>query len=229
MKHTKLVCNLKSCFFCTRCQPAWLPALEANRRVVTYKRGVTLFEEGKPMEHMYFINSGLVKVHKQWGDKELIVRFATSGDIAGHRGLGEDSVYPVSGTALEQTNVCLVDIDFFMDSLRVNPDLLMDLLMFFAAELKLSERKMRNMVHMSVKGRIAQAMLALEQKFGINKAGQINIQLSRQDFASFAGTTYETSFRVMQDMEKDKWIRMDGKMITLLHRENLLMLTRDTA
>ena len=30
---------------------------------------------------MYFVYEGATKVHKKWGDKELIVRFAKKGHI----------------------------------------------------------------------------------------------------------------------------------------------------
>ena len=77
-----------------------------------------LFTEGNDLKGMYFINKGLVKVHKKWGDdKELILRIAGDGDIVGHRGLGSDLIYPVSGTALEPTEVCFVDLDFFNSAL----------------------------------------------------------------------------------------------------------------
>ena len=102
------------------------------------------------MTGMYFINTGLVKVHKHWNnDKELILRIAKNGDIVGHRGLGSDTIYPVSGTALASTDVCYVDLDFFNSTLKVNPDFLYQLMMFFASELKESEKRMRNLAHMS--------------------------------------------------------------------------------
>ncbi|HSC55462.1 MAG TPA: Crp/Fnr family transcriptional regulator [Phnomibacter sp.] len=226
MKVTNLDCNQNSCFFCSKCQPAWQAAIKTHRKIIQYKKGELLFKEGDLMKGMFFISNGLVKVHKQWGDKELIVRFAKSGDVAGHRGLGGDNIYPVSATALENTLVCHVDLDFFNDSLKVNSELLYDLLIFFAAELKLSERKMRDMVHMSVKGRIAQALISLTNKFGTSPTGKLEVNLTRQDFASYAGTTYETSFRLMQEMEKEKLIKMDGKMITILNPDALLQLTR---
>jgi CRP/FNR family transcriptional regulator len=87
---------------------------------------------------------GTVKVHKHWGeDKELILRFAKKGAIIGHRGLGQDLLYPVSGTAIEPTTVCFVELPFFQASLKVNHDFLYELMQFFAAELKESERNMR--------------------------------------------------------------------------------------
>ena len=53
---------------------------------------------------------------------------------------------------------------------------------------------MGDLAHMSVKGRIANAVLTLKQKFGVKPNGQLGITISRQDFASYNGATYETVF-----------------------------------
>ena len=179
------------------------------------------------MTGMFFVNHGLVKVHKKWNDdKELILRIARSGDIVGHRGLGTDTIYPVSGTALAPTDVCYIDLDFFDSTLKVNPGYLYHLMMFFAAELKESEKRMRNLAHMPVKGRIANALLYLQQKFGVTLEGSIDIILSRQDLASYAGTTYETLFRVMNELAEENSLKMIGKNIFILNEEALINYTR---
>ncbi|HKZ67671.1 MAG TPA: Crp/Fnr family transcriptional regulator [Chitinophagaceae bacterium] len=217
MKQNKKTCDLQSCVLCRQCLKDWLPAVDSNRKSFHFNKGELLFREGDNMEGMYFINTGLVKVHKKWSDdKELILRLAKNGDIVGHRGLGSDTIYPVSGTALEPTNVCYVDLDFFNSTLKVNPDFLYQLMMFFAAELKESEKRMRNLAHMTVKGRIANSLLFLKQKFGTASDGHINVLLSRQDLASYAGTTYETLFRAMNELVEENAIKMDGKRIVIL-------------
>jgi CRP-like cAMP-binding protein len=222
MKQNKKTCDLQSCVLCRQCLKDWLPAIDSNRKSFHFKKGELLFKEGETMTGMYFINAGLVKVHKHWNnDKELILRLAKDGDIVGHRGLGTDTIYPVSGTALEPTDVCFVDLDFFTSTLKVNPDFLYQLMLFFAAELKESEKRMRNLAHMSVKGRVANALLFLKQKFGTGTEGHIDIALSRQDLASYTGTTYETLFRTMNELADENAIKTDGKNITLL-REDIL-------
>jgi CRP-like cAMP-binding protein len=67
-------------------------------------------------------------------------------------------------------------------------------------DLQESENKMRNLAHMSVKGRVAQALILLEAQFGPTDDNLINIKLSRQDLASFTGTTYETVFQVINEL-----------------------------
>jgi CRP/FNR family transcriptional regulator len=221
-KKNKIACDIKSCLLCRQCLPSWLPAIAANRKSIFYKKGEVIFKEGEEVKGMFFIETGLVKVHKKWTeDKELILRIAGDGDIVGHRGLGNDTIYPVSGTALELTAICFVDLAFFNDTLLVNHEFLYKLLMFFAAELKESEKRMRNLAHMTVKGRVANALLTFKEKFGLKPNGQLGITISRQDFASYNGTTYETIFRVMNEMVEDNAIKMQGKDIIILAEDKL--------
>ena len=223
MKKSKTACDLKTCLLCRLCQKEWIPAVSVQRSNFKYNKGEMIFEEGKEVKGIYFVYEGTVKVHKHWGEeKELILRFAKEGNIIGHRGLGKDLVYPVSGTAIEPTTVCFVDLDFFKASLKTNYDFLYELMQFFANELKESERNMRNLAHMTVKGRIAQALLTLEEKFGNTSAGSLNITITRQDLSSFAGTTYETVFRVLNELADEKAIITDGKDIRIIDKSVLL-------
>ena len=100
--------------------------------------------------------------------------------------------------------------------------------MFFAGELKESEKRMRNMAHMSVKGRLAYALLLLKDKFGVTKSGELNIVISRQDIASYVGATYETVFRTLIELSKDHIIRLSGKNISLLNEKTLVSLSTAT-
>lgn len=227
MKPGKNSCDGKSCYLCRHCLPEWLPAVAANKTTLSFKKGETIFKEGDAVTGVYFVYNGTVKVHKQWGEKELIIRFAATGDIFGHRGLGKDMHYPISATALEPTTICFISFDFFKTTLRVNDDFSFSLLMFFADELQESERKMRNLAHMQVKGRIAYALILLQNKFGVTGTGSINIMVSRQDLASYTGTTYETLFRIMNEMIEENVISMNGKDITVTNMPKLASYTKE--
>src|SRR6478735_1633750 len=227
MKKSKHSCDLQSCSFCRSCLKEWLSAIAANRKSYHYNKGELLFKEGDKVEGMYFIHSGKVKVHKKWDEeKELIIRFAGKGDIVGHRGLGKELYYPVSGTALEPVEICFFDLDFFTSSLKVNHDYTFQLMMFFAAELQESERKMRNMAHMPVKGRVAIALLKLNEKFGTTENGAVDISITKQDIASYAGTTYETVFRIMNEFIEEDMISTEGKNFSIKNIDALIKCTQ---
>jgi CRP-like cAMP-binding protein len=220
-------CDLKSCFLCSNCLADWLPAVAANRENISIKKGQQLFKEGDPVTGIYFMYSGAVKVHKRWGsEKELILRFAKQGDIVGHMGLAKDTVYPVSATAVEAGTVCYVAIDFFESTLSINHKLSRQLISVLANDLQESEKRMRNLAHMPVKGRVAQALLTLKAQFGTTPEGYINIELTRQDLSSFTGAAYESLFRVMNELVEDGLITAKGKNILIANEQVLLSLVQ---
>ncbi len=225
---TKTTCDLKSCFLCKYCLIDWLPAVAANRENFLLKKGRRLFNEGDPVNGIYFIYSGTVKVHKQWGEeKELILRFAKGGDIVGQLGLGDQAIYPVSATAIEPCVVCFISIDFFESTLNINSNFTRQLVRVLANDLQESEKRMRNLAHMPVKGRVAQALLTLRTQFGVADAGFINIELTRQDLASFTGAVYESLFRVMNEFVDEKLVEVSGKRILIADEKGLLKLVSE--
>ena len=219
-------CDLKSCFMCRLCLKDWLPAIAAQKQNISIKKGQHIFREGELVKGIYFIYSGNVKVHKKWdNEKDLIIRFAKAGEILGHTGLGDDSNYLVSATALEPVVVCYIGMDFFESTLQVNNNLTYKLMRFMANELQESEKRVRNLVHMPVKGRIAQALINLKNQFGVNQDGSIGIELTRQDLSSFAGASYETLFKVMNEFADERLVKTTGKSIRIINEPQLKKLT----
>lgn len=224
MKKSKQQCDLTSCYMCRTCMADWKPAISANKVTRLYKKGDLIFKEGDPVKGIYFINSGIVKVHKQWEEnKELIIRFAVKGDILGHRGIGKEPAYPIGATVLQEAKVCFVDLHFFMSTLKVNPEFSFQLLMFLAAELQESEKRMSHLAHMPVKGRIALSLLSLKDKFGTDEEGFISYPISRQDLSAFSGTIYETVYKFLNELIEEKVIETQDKRIRILEESKLAL------
>ncbi len=223
----KTACNLYDCFLCQHCMTEWRPLIGLNKETRIIKKGKPVFMEGDPVEGIYFIYTGWVTIHKQWmHPKELIVRFAGPGDIIGHRGLGEKKSYPVSATALEDTTVCFVSEDFLESCFRANPALTYRFMQFYAIELQKAEKRMRDLAHMEVKGRLASALLDMFAKFGLNREGFISMPISRHDIASYAGTTYETLFKLFNELKKENLIATSGKFIKIKNSAKLQQLLK---
>lgn len=219
---TEIPCNLDHCFLCRHCMPEWKEVTAQNRKTVSFRKGKSLFEQGEPVKGIYFIYSGAVKIHAPWGDgREMIIRWAKAGDIAGLRGLGGLSVFPISATALEDTTACFITNEFLELSLKANPSLTYTLMHFYATELQKAERRMRDLTHMEVKGRIAGALLDIAMTFGTNKEGYLGLTLTRQDIAAYAGTTYETVFKFFTQLMATNVITTAGKDIRINQPDTL--------
>jgi CRP-like cAMP-binding protein len=209
-------CDLNSCFLCKSCLPEWRELIALKKHTVLFKKGKALFAEKEAVKGIFFMYAGAVKVYKQWTDrKELILRFAKKGDIVGHRGLGGDDTYPIGATALVDTKACFISNEFLEATLKANPYFTYTLMQFYAKELQRAEKRMRNLAHMEVKGRIADALLELSGVFGLDSSGFISVPVTRQDIASYAGTTYETVFKFLGEMSRLKLISGDGKKIRI--------------
>jgi CRP/FNR family transcriptional regulator len=85
---------------------------------------------------------------------------------------------------------------------------------------------MRNLAHMPVKGRMASALLRWEEQFGKTEEGCIDLPISRQDFAAYVGTSYETLFRLLNELVEEKQVRLIGKGIQLLNHSGLAVLAK---
>lgn len=224
MKLTKKKHDINNCYLTNNCIKEWWSAIESNKKIYDIKKGELIFAEGDKVDGIYFVYNGTFKVHKKWAtDKELILRFATDGSILGHRGLSTSSdIYPISATALENGTVCFISMDFFNSTLKVNPQFAYNLIMFLADELQESERKMRNIAHMSVKGRLSKALISFKNQFGVTENGTLKIELSKQDISSYIGATYETLFRIINELTEDKAISVYKRNITILNEIKLL-------
>jgi len=228
MKEIKALCNLDDCFLCTYCIKDWLPVISNNRKNFRVKKGQKIFAEGDPVNGIYFVYSGKVKVHKRWdADKELILRFAKKGDVLGHLGLGNDPVYPISTTAIEECVVCYIDLPFFEATININPQFTYALLKLFANELQESEKRANTLIHMPVKERIALALLNLKRQFGVDDEGVIELDITRQDLSSYAAVSYETLFKVIQEFLQLNIIEVSKKSFRLINENHLHELTNN--
>ncbi len=140
----------------------------------------------------------------------------------GYLGLGDNPIYPVTATAIEPSSVCFLEIDFFESTLKVNNGLTYSLMRRMANDLHDSQKSMRDLAHMSVKARIAQAFIALRNRFGIRENGLVDLEITRQDIASYAGASYETLFKVVNEFSSRGLVELIGKNILIRDEQALL-------
>lgn len=192
------------------------------------QKGELIFKEGDKVNGIYFLYSGAVKVHKHWVDqKELIIRFTSTGDILGHRGLGAGELYPVSATALAESKACFITNNFLETTLKADHAFTFRLMQFYSKELQKAEMRMRNLALMEVKARISETLLELLNVFGKNKDNYITVPVTRQDIAAYSGTTYETVFKFLKNLITSKIISVSGKSIRINDENKLRKIVKN--
>ncbi len=185
------------------------------------KRGQQFMIEGAPIQGLYFIYEGKVKVVKTgiYG-KEHIVRLTKEGDTVGFRGFGTSNRYHIGASALEDTVLCNFSNDVMQSILKSIPEFTYDMMLFYAEELNKSENNVKKIAQMNVRERVIDTLLYLLKKFGQTN-NLIDINLSRKEIADFAGTTDEQVTRIFSSLKKEGLIKMVGKKISLLQIDKL--------
>jgi len=171
----------------------------------------SIFQAGDQVKGLFIISKGKVKVTKTVENNEqLILRLASDGMILGHRGFNGDWKYPVSAIALTDVLVKFLPIDIFNMIAKTNARFTYQILMFFADELKKTED---SVAHLQVKNRISRFIYRNYEAFGYEskKSRKLSYTIPRKDLAIQAGTTYESTIRVLSQLAKEKVIEMDGK------------------
>ena len=211
-----MFCDLTHCFLCSHCLPEWKEVIALHKETLSVKKGQDVFAEGDPVSGIFFMYSGAVKVHQAWGEKELILSFAAPGDVLGHRGLGSAGVHPVSATALENSTVCFIPQPFLENSFRANPGFLYQMMQLYARVLAQAENRMRLLALTDARGRVTEALETLRGVYGVNEDGFIRVGVTRYDIAAYAGTTYETVFKLFTEWTAAGRIVTQGKHIKVL-------------
>lgn len=218
-------CNSENCFINRYVSKDWKKKVNQQRLTITVKKGVVIFKEGDPVSGIYFIYKGKVKVYNSGiRNKTQIVRFADSGNILGHRGFGKLRVYPIGATALENSTICFVPSEVFLYAMNNNGLLAVELVNFYADELRRAENKLRSLSQMTVKQKIAEAILTLSEIYGVTKENEtefLKVQLSRQEYADITGASLEEVIRTISQLKKEELIAIEGKKIGISNRNIL--------
>lgn len=183
----------------------------------SYKKGEVLFSEGAYPKALYVVYKGIVKIHKYGvNGKEQITRLASPGDLIGYRSLLNNESYSASATAVEETKLFKIPSEAFFNLLKANSDFSMKVIQMLANDLKQSEKQVIDMAQKSVREKIAEALLLLTSKFGLNEnTNALNSILTRKEIGDIAGVTTESAIRTISDFNKEQIIEIEGKRILI--------------
>jgi CRP-like cAMP-binding protein len=202
------------------CSSEWCDFVDFHSSIYTFKSKEFIIQIGDETQGLHIIVKGKVKITTHAGEnRDRIIRLAADGDLLGHRGFGGDWHYTISAIALEDTEVLFIPLKIFNAVVRANPNFAFFMMMFFAEELRESEKLA---YQMPIKNTIAYVLLNSYKVFGFKEGTkELSYSLSKRDIANQSGTRYETVVRVMSDFIKESIISVEGKNIII---EDLLKL-----
>jgi len=192
----------------------------------TIKKGEPIFEEGEVTNGIYCIKDGVCKLSKLSDNgKDQIVKLVKPGELLGQRSMISDEPANLSAVALEDMEVCFIPRSEVMQFFTQNNQFSMNVMKTICEDLKGADDHMVNMAQKTVRQRLAETLIYLEDTFGKNEDGTLRIQLSREELAGMIGTATESCIRLLSELNKSDYIELIGKKIKIVDKNKLKRLS----
>ncbi len=199
-----------------------LKQVSDSKTTRTIKKGEPLFEEGDKLNGVYCVRNGVSKLSKLSANgKDQIVKLASKGEVLGQRSVISQESANLSAVAVNDMEVCFIPKESINNTLQKNPNFTLEVLRHMAHDLKEADDVIVNISQKTVKQRMAEAFLYLQNNFGEDADGFLALTLSREDISNVVGTATESAIRIISEFKKKGLIQTSGKKIGIKDERRL--------
>ncbi len=186
-----------------------------------FKRGEDIFYEDDEATGFYTLISGRVKIFKLSAEgKEQILHIFGPGEPFGEVAVFSGQRFPANAQALEESRVFFFPRQEFINLIRKDPSLALNMLAVLSQRLRRFSTIIENLSLKEVPARLAAHLIYLSERE--KGANTLTLEISKNQLASLLGTIPETLSRILARMEKEKLIKSEGRYITILNRQGLM-------
>ncbi len=192
--------------------------------IIHCKPGTVVYAEGDPPGDLLFLNSGKVKIYKQGvSGKNQIIRLIKSGWFFGYRALlAEDHFYQSTAEFFEEGDVISISKEIINNLIDKNHRLSNLFIHILASDLAKSNEHTVSLTQMHLRGRLANALLILEETYGLEKDGKtLSARMSRGDLAELANMNIANTSRVIGEFAQEGVVAVCRRTISILDEKAL--------
>lgn len=192
---------MNNCFLCQVSLFKLLPSeeifhLQQSGIEKRFSKGRTIFFEGDPVHEIFVVKEGRVKVLKYGSNGRITtIHILNPGDIFCEAAVLQQKIYPCNAIAGTATTIICLKKQEFLQLIKKLPQFAQELINQLSAEV-CRTHLIEAMGQEPVNKRIINVLLSLSKTFGQT------LPFTRQDIAFMAGTTLETSIRVLSSLKK---------------------------
>jgi CRP-like cAMP-binding protein len=179
------------------------------------RRFASVYSEGSSADALYFIESGLVKIHKRGDDnKEIILQILAAGELFGEQALGTEQTRSIAAEILQEGVIYVIPRDLFVRVCDVRPEMWREISGMLTARKRQLEKKVELLCLRDVEYRILYYMADLAKTFGAKSNGsEYSIPLSQGELASLIGATRETTSTTLNALARRGVIKLGRRQL----------------
>ncbi len=181
-----------------------------------FKRGQNIFTEGAFPSGIYFVKKGKIKKFKTLNSgKEQIIYLCSEGEMIGYAAFLGEERYHDSAAAITESLIGYISKDRLISLLDKHEELSKLLIKKLSHEFGVMVNFIATFTKKSVRERVALTLLILNENFrqNTNDDNEIQIELTREDFANIVGIAKETLVRILSEFAREGLIQKNGRKI----------------
>jgi CRP/FNR family transcriptional regulator len=188
-----------------------------------YRKHETICKQGAQVTNAIYLLDGSAKLYIEGlNHKNIILYLLTPPNYIGLLSFFESPVYSYSVTALEDTRVCLIELEAIKRLYLGNHNFLLKLNQAFGKSVAAIMQKIITLNQKNIRGRIADSLLYLSR---INRSDRFNMILTRKELGEMSAISEENTVRLLTELRHEGIIALKGRDVEILDRELLIKLS----
>ena len=180
-----------------------------------FRKGEIINHEGEKISNFKYLKSGLVKLYRRTPTgEEQVITITRPFEFVSNMSIFSEERYQYSVSALEDSVVCMVKLDFIKELFLKNGGFAMGLLTKIS---KINDKIISQTLDIRQKnliGRVAFVLLYFTNE--IYKSRVFDLPVSRKEIADYIGMSTANVIRTLSEFKKEGIIRVFGKTIEVV-------------
>jgi len=213
------ICDLSApCFQALSVEDVSL--VQSSKTQVLFRKGDNLTKQGTFASYVLFVVKGLAVQYVEGdGRKSYNLRIIKPGEFVGLFSIFSKNIFNYSSVALTDCHVILVEKETITQIMDANGAFALGLIRRYSEQNINLFDTLRIVIFKQMHARFAEALLYID---GFKAEYPDVFQwLSRKDIADFAGISIESAVKLLKSLEKEHFIELNTKDISILDYEKL--------
>jgi CRP-like cAMP-binding protein len=198
--------------------------LSQTGAVKSYEKDAIILTESDAGSALFVLISGKVKISRissEESNKEVILSILNPSDFFGEMALLDGLNRSATVTAMESSDVFIIQRNDFLQLLKDHPEVSIVLLQELTQRLRAAGMKIKALSLKDAEGKVATVLLQLADDVGRIKRGVVEIEKLpfQHELANMAGTSRETISRTLHTFAKKGLVETEGSLLRIVDYE----------
>ena len=209
-----------------------LVSLSSVVRTSRYFAGEVILVEGQTGDTMFILRHGAVKITRSSRQgREVVLAFLRQGQYFGELSILDGRERSANVTALEETEVYVIERSDFLGLLQKHPSLSVHLLQELAGQIRAADQQIEYLALGDADSRVLRTLLRIAEEVGEPRQ-ETDVFVERlplqRDLADMAGTSLEAVSRVLKSLDARGLIERKGGGMSIPNFPRLQSLATDS-